>query len=184
VHKALVTLDRLIRLVTRLSFALAVLATLALMLVGSVDVLATLVGMPVPAALEMQEVLLAISIFLGFAHVQSRHEQIGVDIIVTRFPRRVRRAAYLLMLLFSAAVFAIIAWRSATLAASSWEVREAASALFAFPIYPGKFLVSIGAAVASIECVRQVGWWFVGDELELRRRNKLESQLTDAQPPT
>jgi TRAP-type C4-dicarboxylate transport system permease small subunit len=157
-------LDRSIRLLTRGSFGLAVLATLGLMLVGSADVLGTLFGMSVPAALEMQEVLLAVSIFLGFAHVQARHEHIGVDIIVKRFPPRVRRAVYLSMLVFCAGVFAVIAWRTASLAASSWNVREAASAIFTFPIYPGKFLVSLGAAVAAMECVRQIGWWFAGGE--------------------
>jgi TRAP-type transport system small permease protein len=159
-HTILISLDKGIRQLARLSFVLAALAMLTLMLIGSADVIGTLLGYSVPAALEMQEVLLAVSIFLGMAHVQSRHEHIAVDVLVTRLPVRMRRILHLTVLLACAAIFGIIAWRAASLALSSWAIRESASALFRFPIYPGKFLVFFGAAVSSLECLRQAGLWF------------------------
>jgi hypothetical protein len=72
-----------------------------------------------------------------------------------------------------ALICGVIAARSWTLAMSSWEIREAANAIITFPIYPGKFLVSIGAWLATLEFVRQLAWWFLGGDPHAARRESL-----------
>lgn len=156
--------DRAIRFLTRLGYWVAVAATLLLMLLGGLDVIATqFLGTPIPAALELQEVLLAAMIFMGLAHVQEKRQHISVEIVVSRFSQATRRRLNLLVLVASVFVLGVIAWRSGVLALSSIEMRETAGASLAFPIYPAKVLVALGAALACLECVRQIACWFRGE---------------------
>jgi TRAP-type C4-dicarboxylate transport system permease small subunit len=157
--------DQATRGMIRAGYWVAVIATLGLMIIGGIDVLGTyFLHKPVPAALELQEVLLAIMVFMGLSHAQSLREHISVDIVIQNLPARVRRFLDLVVLVASAIVFAIIAWRCGELAWASLAMRETASASFAFPVYPAKIFVTLGAALAALECGRQVGWWFRGGE--------------------
>lgn len=157
--------DRATRSLIRAGYWVAVIATLGLMVIGGADVLATyFLSKPIPAALEIQEVLLAIMIFMGLAHAQSLREHINVDVVIQNLPARLRRSLDLVVLIASAVIFGIIAWRCGELAWTSFGMRETASASFAFPVYPAKILVAIGAALAALECIRQVGWWARGGE--------------------
>ena len=117
---------------------------------------------PVPAALEMQEVLLAVSIFLALAHAQRVRGHIAVDIVIDRLPARLKRGLELLALLVTFGVFTVIAWRAWYLSLASWNMDETANAIFTFPLWPGKFLVCFGAGFGALECLRQVGWWCIG----------------------
>ncbi len=157
--------DRAMRRMIRAGYWIAVIATLALMIIGGLDVLGTyFLRRPVPAALELQEVLLAVMVFMGLSHAQSLREHISVDIVIQNLPAGLRRVLDLVVLLASTVIFAIIAWRCGELAWSSLGMRETASASWAFPVYPAKILVALGAALAALECTRQVGWWFRGGE--------------------
>lgn len=157
--------DRATRGLIRAGYWFAVLAALGLMIIGGLDVLGTyFLHKPVPAALELQEVLLAIMVFMGLSHAQSLRAHISVDIVIQNLPARLQRVLDLVVLVVSAVIFAIIAWRCGELAWSSLGMRETASASFAFPVYPAKICVALGAALASLECIRQAGWWFRGGE--------------------
>jgi TRAP-type C4-dicarboxylate transport system permease small subunit len=157
--------DRITLALIRVGYWIAVIATLCLMVVGGLDVLGTyFLQRPMPAALELQEVLLAVMVFMGLSHAQSLRQHISVDIVIQSIPARARRALDLVVLVASATIFAIIAWRCGELAWSSVGMRETASASFAFPVYPAKITVALGAALAALECLRQTGWWFRGGE--------------------
>lgn len=160
-------LDRLIRVLVSAGAAISIVAMLAIMTIGTLDVIGTaFFSAPVPAALEAQEVLLAISIFLALAYAQQQRAHIDVDIVTSQLPTPVRHVLLILGLALGATICAIISWRSWELALESWSVREAANAIITFPIYPGKFLVSIGAALAALEFLRQLVWSLVGVEMK------------------
>lgn len=156
--------DRVTRALVHAGYWIAVLAALLLMIIGGLDVVLSFFSQSLPAALEMQEVLLAILVFLGFAHVQRRNENISVDIVLERLGQKARRVLGFFGLLCSAGIFGIVAWRSGALALDSLLIRESASAIWQFPIYPAKILVSVGAGLATLECLRQIGWWCKGEE--------------------
>lgn len=156
---ALSVVDRAIRRLVVAAFGISALAMLAIMLIGSADVIGSgLFLSPVPAATEAQEVLLAISIFLAVGHAQYGRQHIAVDIVVQHLPRALRRALLLISLALGAMVCGIIAMQAWAQAISSWQTREAANAIITFPIYPAKFLVSLGAWIAALEFARQ---WFL-----------------------
>jgi TRAP-type C4-dicarboxylate transport system permease small subunit len=149
--------DRFVHWLVSLAFAAGAAAMVAIMILGTVDVASTyLFRHPVPASLEIQEVLLAVIIFLGLGHAQAGNNHIEVDLFTSSMSERLRRLCRLVGLIVGAFVFAVISIRSWGLAMSSLKAGETASALFAFPIYPGKFLVAIGAGIAALECLRQI----------------------------
>ena len=160
-------LDRAIRYLGIAALAVSAACLLAIMVIGSVDAISTnAFSRAVPAALEGSEVLLAISIFLTFAYTQSRREHIAVDMFIAGGPAWLRRMSLFLTLVIGAALFAILTWRAGALAMRSWKFDEHANAIIAFPIYPAKFLVCFGAAIATLEFLRQLVWFFIGDDHE------------------
>lgn len=161
-NKVLLALDAAIRLLVTTSFAIAAFCLLAIMVLGSVDaVMTNAFGGGLPSALEGAEVLLAVAIFLSFACSQMRDEHIKVDLLVTRAPERLRRMSVLLTLILGAGLFAILTMEAWKLAMHSWQNTEKANALIAFPIYPAKFLVAGGAAICTLEYLRQISWFIV-----------------------
>lgn len=160
-------LDRAIRYLGVAALAVSAACLLAIMVIGSVDAITTNVfEWAVPAALEGSEVLLAVCIFLTFAYTQSRREHIAVDMFVANGPQWLRKLSVLLTLTIGAAIFAIFTWRAGALAMRSWNFDEHANAIIAFPVYPAKFLVCFGAAIATAEFLRQLVWFFIGDDHE------------------
>jgi TRAP-type C4-dicarboxylate transport system permease small subunit len=155
-------LDAGIRFLVTTSFAIAAFCLLAIMVLGSVDAVMTNVfGGGLPSALEGAEVFLAVAIFLSFACSQMRDEHIKVDLLVTRAPEGIRRMSVLLTLILGAGVFSILTMETWKLAMHSWQNTERANALIDFPIYPAKFLVAYGAAVCTLEYLRQISWFVV-----------------------
>lgn len=155
-------LDSAIRHLNTAALTVAAICLLTIMVIGSVDaVTLNLLSAPVPAALEASEVLLGVSIFLTFAYAQSRREHINVDLFILRAPPIVRRISLFLTLVVGAALFAVLTWRSGSLAMTSFRIDEYANAIVTFPIYPAKFLIAGGAGIATLEFVRQLVWFFI-----------------------
>ena len=156
-------LDLAVRRLVLACFVVSAAAMFFMMGLGSTDIFTSFVlRHPVPAAVEAQEVLLAISIFLAIAHTQSRNGHIEVDIVLVQLPERWRRRLRFLPLALGTITCAILGERSWALALDSWHMREAANAIITFPIYPGKFLISAGAWVAALEFARQLAWLYAG----------------------
>lgn len=166
--------DRFVRVLVNAAFIVSAVAALLIMMIGSIDVLGTyLFNTPLAAAVEAQEVLMGIAIFLAFAGTQRRREHIDVDIVKKLLPQPVQHVLTLLAIMLAMLIFGLIAWRSMQLALNSWQIRETAAAAFPFPLYPGKFLVSFGAGVAAIESLRQgIGWFLKVDERSARAADR------------
>ncbi len=159
----LLVLDGGVRWSGTIGFALSATCTMALAVLGTVDVVGTnLFGAPVPGALELAKVTLAVVVFMGLAYAQQQHAHISVDIITNLAPRSLRRASLLVSLSLGALLFALLAWRTGVLAMESWAYREVASGYVSFPVYPAKAAVSVGCAIAALEFLRQIVWFFIG----------------------
>lgn len=153
-------------LVVRLVFYAKYCASLCLVLIltiGTLKILAyNLLGWVIPATIEGSEVLLATSLFLGLCNVQHRQENIRLGTVRMLMPRRVQSAFELLGLVLGTIIFAVLTYQSYNLALKSLIISETANALIAFPIYPAKFLIAAGAAIATAEFLRQLVHGVVG----------------------
>jgi TRAP-type C4-dicarboxylate transport system permease small subunit len=124
-------------------------ASLFLMMVlGAVDIVGTkFFDRPLPGTFEATEALMVLTVFLALAHVQARRQHIAVDLIVSRLGPGPRRALDLVARLLTVGVFAVIAWQGWVFGSSSFQVREYASGIVQFPVYPSKLALALGATL-------------------------------------
>lgn len=172
-------LDRLLSRVNNLALGLGAICIMLIMTVGTLDVISVnTLGIPVPAALEASEVFLGVAIFMTFAHAQAMRQHIHVDLLFNKSSPAVQWVVTLLALVFGAALFCIFGVRALDLAMLSLRIGETANAAFAFPIWPAKLLVAIGAFVAMLEFLRQLVWHFIDPgRLEPKRDQADEGDL-------
>lgn len=136
---------------------LAGLSTFFMMLIGAVDVLSTyLLNQPVPAALETTETLMVIVVFMALAYAQSRHQHISVELLYQRFPAGVQRAVRVLVGILGLAFFGMLAWQGWLLFWHSWLIREYASGIIRFPVYPSKACFALGASLMAVQQLRDL----------------------------
>lgn len=125
--------------------------------IGTADVIGTSAfSTPVLSALELSEVALVIVVFTGLAAAQMKGSHITVDILSNRFTGWVKRLSDAAARLAAMAFFGTIAWFGAQEALHSWSINEMATGATPIPIYPGKTLLALGCAVATLEALRQL----------------------------
>lgn len=134
-------------------FALAVASAsiLVMTLIGGIDVLtSTLLGKPIPAVYEATETLMVMAVFLALGHLQQENGHIAVDFVQSRMPIIGRRAVAVASQLAATGFYGLLTWQAWLMAADSWAIREYSVGLIPFPVYPSKFAVVIGAALATL----------------------------------
>jgi TRAP-type C4-dicarboxylate transport system permease small subunit len=141
-------------LAIRSGTALGALILLALALILTADVLTTrILDHPIPGVIKLSEAGLVLILFLGLAVATRNRGHIRVDILVARLAPRARWFCDATGYLFAAAFFAVWTWQMWYLTAKSWAIREMATGLLPYPLYPIKFLLFLGLLIATIESI-------------------------------
>jgi TRAP-type C4-dicarboxylate transport system permease small subunit len=130
------------------------LSVLAMTLLGGADILSTyFLGRPIHSTYEATETLMVVIVYLGlgFVHVNRAHicVDVGYDKMNGFFKRISEIVTLALMLLF----FTALAWRGWQQAFYSYRIGEYSSGIVAFPIYPARFALSVGATLAILCCI-------------------------------
>lgn len=148
-----------------LALAIAAIFIGLLALIGAADIFGTsILGRPVPSALELSEAGLAIIVFMGLAQAQRQRGHITVDIVSGRFRGWAAKASLGLALIAAIAFFGFLAWRGFVAAEQSVAIDERSMGQSSFPIWPGKILLCAGCAIAMLESCRQLVWLCLGVE--------------------
>ena len=148
---------KMLSLVTRLITALGALAVLAIALIGTVDVLSIrILNQSIPGVIKLSEAGLVLALFLGLAVVVRNRGHIRIEILVTSLGPRTRRFCDVTGYLFTTVFFSMWSWQMGHMAAKSWSIRETATGLLSFPLYPIKFILFLGLLIATIESVRHL----------------------------
>ena len=127
-----------------------------LALLGAADIFGTsILGAPVASALELSEAALAIIVFMGLAQAERRRAHITVDIFSGRFRGWAAKASMGAALISAMLFFGFLAWRGYIAAEQSVLIDERSAGQSAFPIWPGKILLALGAFAAMLEALRQ-----------------------------
>ncbi len=150
-------IDAVVRWLAELMLACSGLCLVALFVIGTADVVGSqLLGIAVPSAFELQEVLMGMTVFGAFAAIQRRRAHIVVDVLSQQFGGAARKLSDLLALSSGTIVFALLAWQTGKLAARSVAVFELSPGYVAFPLYPVKVFVFACNMVALLEFLRQL----------------------------
>jgi TRAP-type transport system small permease protein len=143
---------RLVARLGALSMGLAGASLLLMTLLGALDIIGTkFFSRPIPGAYEATEALLVLTVFLALAHAQAAGQHIAVDLVVERLRGVPRRVVQVLALALTLGVFAVIAWRGWVLGLSSLAIREYASGIIPFPVYPAKLALAVGATLMVLQ---------------------------------
>ncbi|MSQ21598.1 MAG: TRAP transporter small permease subunit [Betaproteobacteria bacterium] len=163
-------LDRLIVA----AMAIAGFSILVMTLLGGADVLASAVGWPIPAVHEATEVLMVLVVFLCLGHLQMVDGNIAIDMLRIRFGPKGRRILDSVAQCVALCFFAALTWQASVLALESWAIREYSMGLVPFPMYPSKFAVAAGAALAAICSLARLGQIIAGKEIAVAAGPKME----------
>lgn len=147
-------MDRLFYGLNKVALWIAGLSILSITLLGAADILSTLLlGQPIHSVYEGTQTLMVMSVFLGLGMVHLHRAYISVDLGYDALPALGKRISELLTLLLMLCFFGALAWRAWAQAISSWRIGEYAAGIVAFPIYPARFALAIGATLAIACCV-------------------------------
>lgn len=137
-----------------LGVALAGASLLLMVLLGAIDIIGTkFFDRPLPGTFEATEALMVLGVFLALPYTQAHRQHIAVDLLVSRVGPGGRRALDAFATLLTLSVFALIAWRGWVLALTSFSVREYASGILRFPVYPAKFALAVGASLMVLQAL-------------------------------
>ncbi|MBW1777266.1 MAG: TRAP transporter small permease [Deltaproteobacteria bacterium] len=129
-------------------------ALCAMMAIGALDVLfGKFFNMPIPGTFEATEALMVLSAFLAFAFNQQVKGHIQVELIISRLPKRIKLKFDSFNYLMSALFFFLVAWQGWVGGWHSLMVREYESGLIAFPVYPAKLILALGASMMVLQCL-------------------------------
>ncbi len=149
-------LGKVLSAANKMAVAAAALVTLAMAVIGTVDVLTTNVFQrAVPGAVELSEAGLVLLVFLGIAVASRNRDHITVDIVINRLPLRARQICKAFGLFMTSLFFVLWTQQLWYLAAKSLSISERSAGLFPFPLYPVKIAAFIGMILASIEMIRR-----------------------------
>lgn len=143
-------LDRYVTLLTRVLFWIAGVGLVAMLLLIVADVIGIkILSRPVRGGIELVAFMavIAIAFAVGFTQVMRGH--VAVDFIVDRFPRRAKLLIDVLMVLFSACLFALMAWYSFKYAGQLKSTGEV-SMTQKIPFYPFVYAMGVCFAVTFL----------------------------------
>ena len=133
-----------------LAAGIGALVLLALSLIGTLDVLTTrFLHHPIPGVIKLSEAGLVLVLFLGLAVATGKRSHVRIDLLTSRLGPRARLFFQATGYFFTSVFFAMWTWQMGHMAAKSWAIREIATGLFPYPIYPIKFTLFIGLLIAT-----------------------------------
>lgn len=126
---------------------------------------------PLPGHLEISELFIAASAFLGLSYAQARRGHVGIDILVHRLPARPMMFVDSMTLLLSVVAMAIIVWFGVQYTVTSFVVGDTTSSA-GLPTWWSKGAVALGAAFLCIRLLVQIG-----ENIDRLRRGELVHPL-------
>ncbi len=95
-------------------------------------------------------------VLLGGGYHILRKQVITVDVLYNHFPAKMKAMADMLSFLAILIFCAVIVWKGAESAWSSFLIREKSSSVFAPPLYPLRMLLPVGAFLILLQAAKQI----------------------------
>ncbi|GAA2046233.1 hypothetical protein GCM10009720_28890 [Yaniella flava] len=125
--------------------ALSSLSTIVMMVAISIDVVArNTAGEPIPGLLELSEMALVATVFLGIAYAGTTNAHVSVDLLTSKLPTKSRRMIAGLMWLLGSGMIVWFIMSTFDRAIQSTEMSEVTLGLVVWPIWPARWLIVIG----------------------------------------
>ena len=126
----------------------------ALMFLTAADVIMRyLLNSPITGAYELTGFLLLGTICIGFAYVHGKGANIALTMLVERLPQRFQLVCEGVGIFVGLVVFGAIAYTGWFTAWESYTIREFSTGLVEFPVYPVRFVLTVGAGLMCLRLI-------------------------------
>lgn len=152
------TIDTLKRINVILRVTLMVLAgvsLVAMVVMTGIDVVGRKAGMPLPGTYDAITLLCAIATAGALAYTQERKENIVVDILVTHFPKSLKKITHLISDVACLAFIVIVAWQIGDIGLTQYRTGEVTESL-GIIFYPITFLSAFGFVTLAMVFVTDI----------------------------
>lgn len=107
---------------------------------------------PFQGTITISIMMLMFLVYLGAAYCENVRAHIRVDILFRRFSKHWRSRLDVIWLVLALSLMPLLIWQTFLLALHSYRTGEMAMDI-ALPVYPGKFVISIGFALWAVQLV-------------------------------
>lgn len=107
----------------------------------------------IPGTIELVELMLACTVFLGMVYAATKQAHVRVTVLFTRFPKRIQRVLEPIMLFIGAVVFALVSWKL-WLSGAGWIASNRHTAMLNVPVGPIKLVTAVAAGVICLILIR------------------------------
>jgi TRAP-type C4-dicarboxylate transport system permease small subunit len=110
---------------------------------------------PIPGALEVSEVMLAIFGILGIAYTHGAGANVRVTMLVEKLPFRAAAVMNLVTALLSFQIIAMLVWYGVVMGVEEYQFGTTTDSL-GIPLYAVHFLLPVGALLLSLEILKEM----------------------------
>lgn len=98
---------------------------------------------PIPGTYELTELMLAVAVLTAIGHTQMQKGHISIDLVISKFPPRVRDIIDCITNFLSLVIFALVTWQTIKYALLLYSSNDV-SAILRLPMYPFLIVAAIG----------------------------------------
>jgi TRAP-type C4-dicarboxylate transport system permease small subunit len=147
-------LDTALRVMQRICTATAWIA-IAVMSVVVLVVVANVIGryifrQPIVGTVELVQILAVVLVFFVLGYTELKGGHVSVDLLVSRFPRRVRAILLGIMTLFSAVLAGFIFWQGLFMGLKDLFPAPVTTVTLSIPVAPFLFCLSFGSLLFAL----------------------------------
>lgn len=133
-----------------------------LMLSLIVDFVSRGIFMPVPGVGEVSVFVMVVCVYMGIAYCEQLKGHVKVELIISRFPPRLRGMINLFNYFMILLIVAIVSYAACQSALYSYHVKEAVAGHIPLPVYPVKFAIVIGVVLYWVQLLLNTAEEFRG----------------------
>lgn len=128
----------------------------AMMFLTAMDVILRYIfNRPIPGTYELTQFMMAIVVPFGIAYCAYVEGHVNVDLLITRFPKRIQTILGVITSFFSLGLFILITWQNIKYIKEQFD-SKLTSAVLLIPVYPFVFFVAFGIGVFCIIILRDL----------------------------
>ena len=141
--------ERVIQSLSRILSWVAGASLLVMMLITVANIIVRPIYRPILGTPEIVEYGLVLVVCFGLACTAIARENVSVELLVSRFPKRAQAAIESMTCLLSMGTMAVIAWQSAVF---GWEQQmiDERSPILLFPLFPLRYALVFGCIVLCL----------------------------------
>lgn len=149
--------SKAVRSLTRVVFLIwGVGGILAMVLLIIYDVgMRSLFNKPMMSSYELTMFLMSIVVFTAFGYTQSERNIVRIELVVSRFPRKIQTILEIIMSILSLGLSVLISWQC-FIRAIGLRQEHLVSPILSIPVYPFYLVGALGFALLSLVLISDI----------------------------